>query len=328
MEGDSSNSKESKKEVETPLATTPAPKPAMFFSPPVITAAMFPRADTVQKQTAEEWFKLFKAVAENLIQIYKLADQEVVGQRQVLAAIPTLLNRTEAETRLSVRILSECQDLAAAEQLITEAIGDLETECQATEVVFNMKRRNTSLEDFYALLLEKDKKARLGVSTIIKKFIAELPEGVKTAAQKEFKRLRGQFEMTKAEADQIYGVARRVHQERYGNKPATQEPDNEFVLQANEGPDQEDSAKGVVAETEALNKMLDEKLDAYFAEKNQRGNQRGRQQHQSKPGQGSTRRRTRVVCHYCNKEGHMVKDCWLKQGTYCTLGQNSAVMVV
>ena len=59
----------------------------------------------------------------------------------------------------------------------------------------------------------------------------------------EFKRLRGQFEMTKAEADQIYGVARRVHQERYGKKPAKQEPDNDFVLQAKEVPDQEDLSK-------------------------------------------------------------------------------------
>ena len=85
--------------------------PTMMFAPPPITAAILPRPDTPQKQSAEEWFRVFRAVAENLIVIYRNAGQEVVGQRQALAAIPSLLNRTEGESRLAVRILAECQDL-------------------------------------------------------------------------------------------------------------------------------------------------------------------------------------------------------------------------
>ena len=166
--------------------------PQLSFPPPVITAAMLPRPDPSMKQSVEEWFTIFKAVADNLIEIYKSANQEVVGQRQALAAIPALLNRTEAESRLAVRVLSECATLAEAGVLIRQAVGSLESECQASEAIINMKRGNKSLEDFYALLVEKDKKALLGTTFVIKKFIAELPESIKITTRKQFRKLSEQ----------------------------------------------------------------------------------------------------------------------------------------
>ena len=178
--------------------------PTMMFAPPAITAALLPRPDDIQKQSAEEWFKVFKAVADGLIEIYKSAGQEIVGQRQALASIPALLNRTEGEKRLALRIVTECQNIQEAEKLVCQTVGDLESECQATEAIFNLKRGNMPIEDFYALLLEKDKKAKLGRTVIIKKFIAELPSGIKTTTQKEFKKVRKGLELTIAEIDQIY----------------------------------------------------------------------------------------------------------------------------
>ena len=297
--------------------------PTMMFAPPAITAALLPRPDTPQKQSAEEWFRVFRAVAENLIAIYKSAGQEVVGQRQALAAIPSLLNRTEGETRLSIRILSECQNLDEAGDLISQTVGDLETECQAAESIFNLRRGEMALEDFYALLVEKDRKARLGRTTIIKKFIAELPEGIKTATQKQFKKIRGNLELTKDEVDRIYASARQFYQEKYGNKapPTLPHKEPELVLPVcDDVPD----AQGQADDT--ISKMLDEKLDAYFAERER--NQKARQPPSSGQRQPpSSGQWGAVICHFCKKRGHVQRDCWLKKGTYCTLGSNSAVMV-
>ena len=225
---------------DSKLPTTQMP---MMFAPPAITAAILPRPDTPQKQSAEEWFRVFRAVAENLIEIYRNAGQEVVGQRQALAAIPSLLNRTEGESRLATRILAECQNLKEAGELIRQTIGDLESECQATELLFNIKRGSTSLEDFYAQLVEKDRKARLGRTVVIKKFIAELPDGVKVAAQKQYQKLRQNAdlevrqkqrqdaEFTKEEVDSIYALCRRVYQEKFGSKmPLHSTNEAELVL--------------------------------------------------------------------------------------------------
>ena len=162
---------------------------AMNFSPPVITAQMMPRPDpSIEKQSAEEWFRVFKTVADRLISIYAVAGQKAVGQRQALATLPSLLNRNESEQRLSTRILTECSSVQEAQNMIIKTIGDLESECQAAEVVFNLRRQQRSIEDFYALLIEKEKKARLGKTNIIKKFISELPESIKPSLQKCFRK--------------------------------------------------------------------------------------------------------------------------------------------
>ena len=71
---------------------------AMNFSPTVITSQMMPRPDpSIEKQSAEERFRVFKTVADSLISIYAIAGQEAVGQRQALATLPSLLNRNESE---------------------------------------------------------------------------------------------------------------------------------------------------------------------------------------------------------------------------------------
>ena len=129
----------------------------MTFAPPIITANMMPHPDvSVDKQSAEEWFKVFKEVADSLIGIYTAANQGVVGQRQALATLPSLLNRNESEKRLANRILSECTTVEEAEKLIQRTIGDLESECQASETVFLMKRGNASLEDLCPTYRERE----------------------------------------------------------------------------------------------------------------------------------------------------------------------------
>ena len=61
---------------------------------PVITPAMLPKPDPdPARQSAEDWFKLFKAVAGHggLVQLYCSVGQEIIGQRQALAILPALL---------------------------------------------------------------------------------------------------------------------------------------------------------------------------------------------------------------------------------------------
>ena len=161
------------------------------FAPPVITANMLPKPNpSVTQQSAEDWFKIFASVAENLVAIYRTANQEVVGQRQALATLPSLLNRNESEQRLSHRILEECTTIAEAKELVIKTVGNLENECQASEFVFNAKRGNKTPEDFYAVLVEKDRTSHLGKTCILKKFISELPENIRSNVQRKFTEAR------------------------------------------------------------------------------------------------------------------------------------------
>ena len=85
----------------------------------MITPAMLPRPDQdPARQSAEDWFKLFKTVAGGLVQLYCSVGQEIIGQRQALAALPALLNRNESERKLTTRILTESESLEQAEELI------------------------------------------------------------------------------------------------------------------------------------------------------------------------------------------------------------------
>ena len=115
-----------------------------------------------------------------------IVDMGNIGQRQALATLSALLNRNESERKLTNRILTEFENLQQAEELIRLTIGDLESECQAAGMIFDMKRGNSSLEDFHARLLEKERKANLGMSCIIKKFIAELPDQIKPSMFKKY----------------------------------------------------------------------------------------------------------------------------------------------
>ena len=74
----------------------------MMFTPPVITTSMMPRPHlSVERQSAEEWVKIFRIVAESFINIYRAAGQDIVGQWQALSTLPSLLNRNESEQKLS-----------------------------------------------------------------------------------------------------------------------------------------------------------------------------------------------------------------------------------
>ena len=89
--------------------TAPTTTAPITFPPPIITANMMPKPHaSVEKQSTEDWFKVFSNVAESLIAIYRTAGQEVVGQRQALATLPSLINRNESEQHLATRILQEC----------------------------------------------------------------------------------------------------------------------------------------------------------------------------------------------------------------------------
>ena len=148
---------------------------------------MLPKPNpSIDKQSPEDWFKVFASVANNLIDIYRTAGQEVVGQRQALATIPSLLNRNASEQRLATRILEECKTIEEAKDLVIKTVGNLENECQASEHIFNAKRGNKSPEDFFAILLEKEKTSGLGRTCLMKKFISELPDNIKSSVQRKF----------------------------------------------------------------------------------------------------------------------------------------------
>lgn len=121
-------------------ADTTEQQTIMSFAAPVITANMMPRPDpSVDRQSAEDWFKIFHAIADSLISIYRSTGQEAVGQQQALATLPSLLNRNQSEKRLATRIIQECKTIKEAQDVVVKTIGNLESECQASTVVFDLK---------------------------------------------------------------------------------------------------------------------------------------------------------------------------------------------
>ena len=182
----------------------------------MITPAMLPRPDPA-RQSVEDWFKLFKAVTGGLVQLYCSVGQEIIGQRQALATLTPLLNRNASERKLTTRILTECENLEQTEELIRLTIGDLESECQAAGMIFDMKRGNSSLEDFYARLLENERKANMGMSCIIKKFIAELPYQIKPSMFKKYEKAKSKSmsgTLNKQRAEELYAEARTLFYEK------------------------------------------------------------------------------------------------------------------
>ena len=57
-------------------------------------------------------------------------------------------------------------------------------------MTFDMKRGNSSMENFCACLLEKERKASLGTSCIIKTFVAELPDQIKPSIFKKYEEVK------------------------------------------------------------------------------------------------------------------------------------------
>lgn len=269
------------------------PAAAISFAPPIITANMLPKPHTsVEKQSAEDWFKIFYTVADSLIGIYRTANQEVVGQRQALATIPSLLNRNESEQRLSTRILQECTTIREAEALVIRTVGNLENECQATEMMFNLKRSNRSLEDFYAILIEKEKTGRIGMTNVIKKFIAELPDNVKPSLQRKFSEYRTAHvdgELPNNLIEDLYARARRSYNDQSKQAEAS-------VFAVNE-------TKTAKLE-EMLNKQneeiqeLHDKLEAFTVRDNTKGTNDSKRN---------------IRCFHCDRIGHQKKECWTWQ---------------
>ena len=266
----------------------------MSFAPPVITANMMPVPNpAVEKQSAEDWFKIFTSVADNLIAIYRTANQEVVGQRQALATIPSLLNRNESEQRLATRILQECKTVKEAETLVKKTVGNLENECQASETIFNMKRENRSLEDFYALLVEKGKTANIDSTTLIKKFIAELPDNVKPSIQRKFVEYRQATDdpqLPNEQIEELYARSRQLFNDKKKQLPAT------MVFTANDANERAMKLEAQLHQQNETIAILQEKLEA-FAIRDERDER-------------NPRPRNRKKCDFCKKFGHIQKDCW------------------
>ena len=87
--------------------------------------------------------------------------------------------------------------------------------------MFNLKRNNRSLEDFYALI-EKEKIAKIGMTNVMKKFIAELPDNVKPSVQRKFTEHRKDHineEIPNDLIEDLYSKARQIHNDK-SKKPA------------------------------------------------------------------------------------------------------------
>ena len=72
--------------------------------------------------------------------------------------------------------------------------------------------------DFYALSLEKEKNTKLGATTVIKKFISELPEGIEPQVHTtftEYRRADGAGELTREHLNILYHLAQEVFCEKY-----------------------------------------------------------------------------------------------------------------
>ena len=267
-----------------PIPPAVQPQLQLSFQPPIITANMLPKPNpSPDKQSPEDWFKLFSSVAESFIAIYREAHQEVVGQRQALATIPSLLNRNESEQRLATRIIQECTTIAEAKELVIRTVGNLENECQASEHLFNVKRGTKSIEDFYAILLEKDKTSKLGRTFVIKKLIAEMPENTKPSLQRKFseaRRTNPRGELPTNIVDELYEKARKLFNDKNKNSIP------EAIFLANNEKSQK--LEEQVNQQSSIIKELQEQLDTFMVKDD---NQRPR-------------------CHYCDKPGHLRRDCW------------------
>ena len=115
-----------------------------------------------------------------------------------------------------------------------ETIGNLENECQSTEMIFNLKRHHKSLQDFYAIL-EKEKSGKIGMTNIIKKFISELPEDIKTNVQRkfmEYRRTTPAGEIPIEHVEDLYVRARQLYSERYNKSECTYNVSKELNKQS------------------------------------------------------------------------------------------------
>ena len=84
-------------------------------------------------------------------------------------------------------------------------------------MIFNMKRGNSSREDFYARLLKKERKTNLEMSCINKKFIAELPDQIKHNMFKKYEEAKSKSmsrTLNKQRAEELYVEARRLFYEK------------------------------------------------------------------------------------------------------------------
>ena len=249
---------------------------------------------SVEKQSTEDWFKVFSNVAESLIAIYRTAGQEIVGQRQALATLPSLINRNESEQRLATRILQECTTVTEAETLVKRTVGNLENECQASEAIFNLKRNNQSLEDFYALLVEKGKIAKLSNTVLIKKFIAELPDNVKPNIQRKFTEYReaaAAADIPNNNLEDLYARARQLFNDKKKQCPV---PSVFTVAEAKERAEQLEQMLHQQNETIS---SLQDKLDAFTV----------REESSERQPRGSN---TNKWCNHCKIPGHTRKECW------------------
>ena len=110
----------------------------------------------------------------------------------------------------------------------------------------------------------------------------------------------GNLELTKEEVDKINGSARQFYQEKYGGrKSISPKTPTELVLPVSDTQLDMPMASETV-EPDPLSKMLDEKLETYFADRENRYKKETRRSEQRKrntPGSSA------IFCHYCKRKG-------------------------
>ena len=157
-----------------------------------------------------------------------------------------------------------------------------------------MKRNNQSFEDFYALLVEKGKIAKLSNTTLMKKFIAELPDNIKPNIQRKFTEYRTTAlagDIPNNHLEDLYSRARQLFNDKKKQCPTP------AVFTVNEANERAEKLEQLLNQHEETISSLQEKLDGYTVHE--------------ESGERSTRgSNTSKWCNHCKTPGHIRKECW------------------
>lgn len=139
-------------------------------------------------------------------------------------------------------------------------------------------------------MIEKEAVAKLGPTTVIKKFIGELPDNIKANIQRKFTEYRlanPNGELTNEQIEDLYCRARKLYREKKNN--------SETVFPVSDNNSNNEVNTVLQKQNDTIQEMQ-EKLDTFIINKNT-------QKRNTNSG----------TCHYCKKPGHLIKDCRTRQ---------------